>query len=331
MMRTGDMPMIDRYGREIDYLRISITDRCNLRCVYCMPEHGVPDIQHTDILSYEEILRIVRQAAELGIRHLRVTGGEPMARRGCLELVRMMHQIPGIETISMTSNGILLDGHVQEARDAGLDAVNISMDALDPELYRRITRGGDVHSVLRVMQDAMECGIQVKVNAVPVRGLNEQELVPLAELARDSRISVRFIELMPLGCGADLQPIPTEKIRRRMEEAFGQMEEDTARKGYGPAYYMRPEGFQGSLGFITPLSHEFCGDCNRVRLTADGMLKLCLNHSAGVDLRNMLRSGIDDTQLKEVLRTAIERKPERHGFREAVEDREMRRMNEIGG
>ena len=323
--------MFDRMGREIDYLRISITDRCNLRCIYCMPEDGIPDIQHTDILSYEEIVRIVRQAAELGIRHLRVTGGEPMARRGCLDLIRMLHAVPGIETISMTTNGLLLDGRVREACDAGLTAVNLSLDALDPELYRRITRGGDVTKVMRVLRDAAACGLSVKINAVPVRGLNEQELPGLAELARSSGVSVRFIELMPLGCGADLQPVPTEEIRERMEACFGTMQEDTKRRGYGPAYYLRPEGFQGSIGFISPLSHEFCGQCNRVRLTSDGQLKLCLNHSAGVDLRTLLRGGVEDAQLKEVLRTAIERKPERHGFNESVVDREKRRMNEIGG
>lgn len=323
--------MRDRFGREIDYLRISITDRCNLRCIYCMPEDGIPDIQHTEILTYEEIVRIVRQAAELGIRHLRVTGGEPMARKGCLELVRMLRSIPGIEMISMTTNGLLLDGRVREAAEAGLDAVNLSMDALDPELYRRITRGGDVHAVLRVLREALECGMTVKINAVPVRGVNEQELPKLVELARNSKVSIRFIELMPLGCGSSLKPIPTEEIRRRMEEAFGSMQEDKERRGYGPAYYLRPEGFQGSIGFISPLSHEFCGQCNRIRLTADGVLKLCLNHTAGLDLRAMIREGAEDAVLKESLRKAIERKPERHGFNEPVADRENRFMNEIGG
>ena len=326
-----EISVLDHFGREIDYLRISITDRCNLRCIYCMPENGVPDIQHTDILSYEEIVRIVRQAAALGIRHLRVTGGEPMARRGCLDLVRMLHDIPGIETISMTTNGLLLDGRIREACEAGLNGVNLSLDALDPDLYRSITRGGDVEKALRVLDEAQKFGMSVKINVVPVRGVNEQELPKLAELAKNSPVSIRFIELMPLGCGASLQPIPTEEIRRKMEEAFGSMEEDRKRRGYGPAYYLRPEGFQGSIGFISPLSHEFCGRCNRVRLTADGLLKLCLNHTSGVDLRALIRNGADDLLLRETLRTAIERKPERHGFNEPVEDRESRHMNEIGG
>lgn len=323
--------MLDRYGREIDYLRISITDRCNLRCVYCMPEHGVPEFTHLDILSYEEIARIVRQAAGLGIRHLRITGGEPMARKGCLELIRMLRDISGIETIAMTTNGLLLEGLIGEAKEAGLNALNLSVDALDPEIYSRMTRGGDVRQVLRVMRGALDAGMSVKVNVVPVRGYNETELPRLAELAQTMPVHIRFIELMPVGCGADLKPIPTDEVRQRMEQAFGSMREDTARRGYGPAYYLRPEGFQGSLGFISALSHEFCDHCNRVRLTADGRLKLCLNHTAGVDLRELLRGGITDDELKETLRSTIERKPERHGFHESVSDREGRRMNEIGG
>ena len=323
--------MLDRFGREIDYLRISVTDRCNLRCVYCMPENGVKEFTHSDILSYEEIVRIVRQAASLGIRHLRVTGGEPMARRGCLDFVRMLRGIPGIETIAMTTNGLLLDGRIPEAKEAGLNALNLSMDALDPDIYSRMTRGGDVQKALRVVRDALENGMDVKVNAVPVQGFNEDELPKLAELARNAPVHVRFIELMPVGCGADLAPIPIDDVRSRMELAFGAMREDKERRGYGPAYYLRPEGFRGSIGFISALSHEFCSQCNRVRLTADGMLKLCLNHTAGVNLRQMLRDGIGDEALKDTLRGAIERKPERHGFREEVADREGRRMNEIGG
>lgn len=323
--------MLDDCGRRIDYLRISITDRCNLRCVYCMPEGGVSTLRHSDILTYEEILRLTGLLTRLGVRHLRVTGGEPMARRGCLDLVQRLHGLRGVETIAMTTNALLLRGRVAEARAAGLDALNISLDTLDPATYAAMTRGGRVEDVLSVIDDAVSLGMRVKVNAVPVRGMNDHQLAALATLARDREIHVRFIELMPVGCGAGLSPVPSDEVLKRMEAAFGPLAPDTARHGFGPARYVRPEGFAGSIGVISPMSHEFCDTCNRVRLTADGYLKLCLNHQAGLDVRALLREGADDAALLEALRAAIARKPSRHGFLEEIGDREERRMNEIGG
>ncbi|MGN1369780.1 MAG: GTP 3',8-cyclase MoaA [Aristaeellaceae bacterium] len=323
--------MLDRYGRDINYVRISITDRCNLRCVYCMPDGGVKSMGHDDILSYEEILRVVRALAALGIRHVRVTGGEPMARRDCLSLVERIHAVAGIETVSMTTNGLLLDGCVAWAKEAGIDALNVSLDTLNPDTYRRMTRGGDVTRVLHVLDEALSLGIKVKINAVPVRGMNEDDLVELAALAKEKPLCVRFIELMPVGCGAALCPIPNDEVKEKLAAAFGPLLPDNSRHGLGPAQYMRPEGFCGSIGLISPMSHEFCGACNRVRLTADGFLKLCLNHRAGVDLRTLMRNGADDLQLQSALREAIAAKPARHGFGEAVQDCEVRRMNEIGG
>ena len=323
--------MLDDCGRRIDYLRISITDRCNLRCVYCMPDGGVSTLRHSDILTYEEILRLTGLLTRLGVRHLRVTGGEPMARRGCLDLVRRLHGLHGVETIAMTTNALLLRGRVAEAREAGLDALNISLDTLDPATYAAMTRGGRVEDVFSVIDDAVSLGMRVKVNAVPVRGMNDHQLAALAALARDREIHVRFIELMPVGCGAGLSPVPSDEVLARMEAAFGPLAPDTARHGFGPARYVRPEGFAGSIGVISPMSHEFCDTCNRVRLTADGYLKLCLNHQAGLDVRALLREGADDAALLEALRAAIARKPSRHGFLEEIGDREERRMNEIGG
>lgn len=323
--------MIDACARQIDYIRISITDRCNLRCVYCMPEGGVTSFEHSEILTYEEIVRLVRLLTQLGIRHLRVTGGEPMARRDCLGLVARLKAIPGIETISMTTNALLLAGRVREAHDAGLSALNISLDTLDPDIYRRMTRGGDVSRALSVIDEALGLGMRVKVNAVPVGGVNEEGLAELAALARERDLCVRFIELMPVGCGASLASVPTEAVAARLEEAFGELRPDPEKHGFGPARYVRPEGFRGSIGFISPLSHEFCDQCNRVRLTADGFLKLCLNHRAGVDLRAMLRAGAADGELLSAMREAIYKKPQRHGFQNEIDDREVRRMNEIGG
>ena len=185
--------------------------------------------------------------------------------------------------------------------------------------------------MLRVINDALEAGLRVKINAVPVRGWNEAGLTELAAMARDRDICVRFIELMPVGCGAGLSPIPSDELETQMAAAFGPLSRDESHHGYGPARYVRPAGFRGSIGFISPMSHEFCDRCNRVRLTADGFLKLCLNHRAGLDLRKLLREGISEAELEAALREAIAHKPKRHGFTEDIEDREIRRMNEIGG
>lgn len=323
--------MIDAFGRTIDYLRISITDRCNLRCVYCMPEDGQEAMRHEDVLRYEEIERIVRQMAQMGIRHVRITGGEPMARSGCLDLVEMLHNIPGIEDICMTTNGLLLKGKMAQAKARGLSAVNISIDSVEPSVYRELTRMGKVEDALAAVDEALCAGLRVKVNCVPVRGVNEEGLCDVAALAKDRPISVRFIELMPVGCGAGLRPIPSDEAEAMMRACFGPLDEDLSFHGYGPARYLRPRGFQGSLGFISAVSHEFCDRCNRVRLTADGRLKLCLNHTAGLDLRSLVRSGIDDDALRQTIRQALKQKPRCHGFGDEVEDRETRTMNEIGG
>lgn len=323
--------MIDGCGRRIDYVRISVTDRCNLRCVYCMPDGGLQSLAHDDILTFEEIERCVQALVRLGVRHVRITGGEPMVRRDCLGLIARIHAIEGIETISMTTNGLLLAGKVSEAHAAGLDSLNISLDTLDPQRYEQITRGGHLPDVLAVIDEAERLGMRVKVNAVPVRGLNDGDLIDLARLAQDRPIHVRFIELMPVGCGADLSPIPSGEVLGMLREAFGDLEEDGERHGFGPARYVRPAGFTGSIGVISALSHEFCDQCNRVRLTADGYLKLCLNHSAGVDLRHLLRSDTSDEALVEALSQAILRKPTRHGFDEETADKDTRRMNQIGG
>lgn len=323
--------MRDDLGREIDYLRLSLTDRCNLRCVYCMPEGGVPMHEKDALLRYEELLRLTRVLTGLGIRRVRLTGGEPMARRGCLDFLRRLHELPGVESVGMTSNGILLDGRVEEAKAAGLTALNLSLDTLRPETYGRMTRGGDVAAVLRTLDRALALGLSVKLNAVPVRGFNENELTELAALAKDRPLRVRFIELMPIGCARGLKSIPQAEVLSRLTEAFGPMTPDNTAYGYGPARYAKPNGFTGSIGFIDALSHEFCGGCNRVRLTAEGRLKLCLNHTAGLDLRALLRGGATDGELEAALRAAIARKPARHGFGAEPPDREEKDMNEIGG
>ena len=323
--------MIDGCGRVIDYVRISVTDRCNLRCVYCMPEDSVQSLAHSDILTFEEIVRCVQAFARLGVRHVRITGGEPMVRRNCLDLIARIRDVEGIETIAMTTNGLLLAGRVAEARAAGLGSLNISLDTLDPQRYEQITRGGNLRDVLSVIDEAERLGMRVKVNAVPVRGLNDGDLTAIARLAEDRPIDVRFIELMPVGCGAGLSPIASGEVLDGLREALGDLREDHEIHGFGPARYVHPAGFAGSIGVISALSHEFCDQCNRVRLTADGYLKLCLNHSAGLDVRALLRGGADDDTMMGALSQAILRKPKRHGFEVETADKDTRRMNQIGG
>ncbi|MCQ2454223.1 MAG: radical SAM protein [Clostridia bacterium] len=268
---------------------------------------------------------------QLGVHAVRLTGGEPMARKGCLDLVEQLNSLPGIDYIAMTTNGILLKDCMEEAAKRGLNAVNISLDTLDACNFSRLTRNGHVEDVLKAVHEAVRCGLKVKINAVPVRDFNEEGLVAVAALAKDLPVDVRFIELMPVGCGAELRPIPMDEVRQRLEDAFGTMMTDETRHGYGPAGYMKPQGFKGSLGLIGAVSHEFCDRCNRVRITPEGILKLCLNHSAGLDLRALLRSGASDEEIADKMRDAILHKPVHHGFSEAVEDREQRRMNQIGG
>ena len=323
--------MMDAQGRGIEYLRVSITDKCNLRCLYCMPEGGVESLRHVDLLSFEEIVRVVTAMTRLGVHALRLTGGEPMTRKGCLDLARMLKAIPGIDRLAMTTNGILLKGSMAEAKAAGVDAVNISIDTLDPASFKSITRGGNVNDVLASIHEAVDCGLRVKLNAVPVKDFNENGLCELAALAQKMPIDVRFIELMPVGCGASLNPIPTDEVKSNIEAPFGPLIKDDTKHGLGPAVYYKPDGFIGSVGFIGAVSHEFCDHCNRVRLTPEGVLKLCLNHSSGEDLRALLRGGATDEELQTVIREAIWRKPKHHGFSEAIDDRESRRMNQIGG
>ena len=308
-----------------------MTDRCNLRCLYCMPETGAGAAAQGELLTFDEIRRVVSAMARLGVHGLRLTGGEPMARPGCLELVGQLKRVPGIRRVAMTTNGILLRGRVAAAAAAGLDALNLSIDALNPDLYRQMTRGGDLSEVLATLDEALALGLEVRLNAVIVRGLNEGEPEALAALAERLPVDVRFIELMPVGCGKGFMPVPNDAVKARLERAFGPLQPVRARRGFGPAVYYRPAGFAGCIGFISAVSHSFCDRCNRVRLTPEGWLKLCLNRSAGMDLRALLRGGCDDDALTEALRRAILEKPLGHGFGEAIPDRECRGMHQFGG
>lgn len=321
--------MLDQFGRRIDYLRVSITDRCNLRCRYCMPE-DLPFIPHEEILRYEEIVRLCAIGAELGIRSLKITGGEPLVRRGCTDLMRALKALPGIEHVTLTTNGVLLEENLSDLIDLGVDGLNISLDTLDREEYRRITGRDDLPRVLSALHAALSAGLKVKLNCVPLTQTGMEELLKIAAMARDNKLDVRFIEMMPLGHGREFASLEPGLLEKAVCSAFPSLAPSEKKRGFGPArYYASPE-FQGAVGFIDAVSHNFCGSCNRVRLTSEGYLKLCLCHGEGLDLRALLRGGADDGEIKSAMAAAIAGKPARHSFDQGGAG-EGRNMSQIGG
>ncbi|MHB8772836.1 MAG: GTP 3',8-cyclase MoaA [Syntrophales bacterium] len=309
--------MIDQYEREINYLRVSVTDRCNLRCTYCMPKEGISQIGHDDILRYEEILRIVRVATGEGITKVRLTGGEPLTRRGLAEFIASLRTIPALTDISLTTNGILLEAHAEQLYTAGIRRINISLDSLNAEKYARITRGGDIHAVLRGIHKVREVGFDpIKINIVAISGFNDDEVLDFARLTLANPYQIRFIELMPLGtAGAenDGRYLANSVIRQRIE-TLGRLEalNGSREKTEGPARLYRLAGGTGEIGFISPVSRHFCHSCNRLRLTAEGHLRACLLSDDETDLKGPLRAGCGDEALGALIREVIARKPKRH-------------------
>jgi len=332
------MAHLDGYSRPINYLRVSVTDRCNLRCQYCMPPEGIPWMSHDSVLRYEEIALIVRAAAELGVSRVRLTGGEPLVRLGIADLVRMLADIPGVEDLAMTTNGTLLLRCAQALAEAGLDRVNISLDTLRPERFQSITRGGRLEDVLAGIEAAHQAGLEpVKVNTVVIRGTNDDEVVDLAWRTMGPGWNVRFIEWMPVGDTASPDDgtwreklVTADEMRQKIQAALGDLEPAKAGIGSGPARYYRLPGAQGTIGFITPVSEHFCYHCNRLRLTADGQLRPCLLSDSEIDLRTPLRQGADMLQIKSLILQAIGSKPLQHHLNECRHP-ENRIMSQIGG
>lgn len=324
--------MLDGLGRNIDYLRISVTDRCNLRCVYCMPPGGVTWVSHENILTAEEIIRLCRLFADLGIHRIRLTGGEPLVRKGLSHLVGEIRSIPGIDHISITTNGILLAEQLPALLDAGLDGVNVSLDTLDQAQFASVARRDELERALAGLEAALAApSLNVKLNCVPY-GENDDQLAPLAALAKNSRLAVRFIELMPIGLGDSMQHRSQEEVLELLEQSFGSALPCVQAEGGGPGQYVTFAGFQGKVGFISALSHKFCDACNRVRLSATGYLKTCLQYDTGANLKALLATGADDAALREAIVDAIHAKPASHHFSQERQTRdETRTMNQIGG
>ncbi|NPV09116.1 MAG: GTP 3',8-cyclase MoaA [Anaerolineae bacterium] len=325
--------MRDAFGRSITYLRLSVTDRCNLRCLYCMPEEGVPLKRHDHILRYEEIVRLVRLGAELGITKVRVTGGEPLVRPGVVQLVRMLSDIPGLADIALTTNGILLAQHARGLAEAGLKRVNVSLDTLRPERFQRIARRGRLQDVLDGLEAARSAGLSpIKVNMVVIRGLNDDEVVDFARLSISEGWHVRFIEVMPLGEGEHWTHdgfVPASEMRARIEAELGPLAPLPSDRS-GPARTYRLHDAPGTVGLITPVTEHFCGTCNRLRLSADGRLVACLLRGGELDVRGPLRRGATDDELRALLLQAVALKPAGHRLAQG-EPLPARSMSGIGG
>jgi cyclic pyranopterin phosphate synthase len=330
--------MRDKFDREINYLRVSITDRCNLHCNYCRPKEGISLIGHDDILRYEEIIRIVSLAVKMGLIKVRVTGGEPLVRRGFIDFLAALRNIKGLQDISLTTNGILLEEFAEEIFNTGIHRINISLDSLDHAKYSYITNGGNLNNVLRGIAKAEEVGFSpIKINTVAIKNFNDDEVFAFAQLAKDKPFQVRFIELMPVGhdnsnYGEDYLPI-TQLMKKISSHYELEQLSGKKNKSDGPAKIYKIKGGRGEIGFINPVSNHFCSTCNRLRLTADGKLRVCLLKDEEIDLKKALREKCSDMDLEKLIHQAILLKPRHHDL--ACTDRHLkkclREMSAIGG
>lgn len=316
----------DNFQRTIDYMRISITDRCNLRCLYCMQPDGIIPMIHKDILSYEEIVKILRIAVRIGVRKVRITGGEPLVRKNVSHLITLIKNIEGIQDLSLTTNGILLQGYAQGLKAAGLKRVNISLDSLRANRYMEITRGGDINMVLKGIESAERAGlIPIKINMVPIRGFNDDEIGEFAKITFKKPYQVRFIEFMPFGKENMWRPenfISAKEIKSIVED-IGELHAVRLIRS-GPAQYYQFNAAAGVLGFISPLSNHFCGKCNRLRLTADGKLRPCLFSETEIDIKTALRSSAPDDEIEQLIKLAIHVKPKGHNI--SIQNAELKRL-----
>lgn len=321
--------MFDGFGRKIDYMRLSVTENCNLRCIYCMPEKETQE-KVRENLSLEEIINICRAGAELGIRNVRITGGEPLVREDCPEIIGEIGKIPGIERVMMTTNGILLKDKMDELLKNGLGYVNISLDSLDREKYRKITGKDALDKVFSSIECALDKNLHVKINTLIIKNMNEDEIVPMAELAKDDPIDIRFIEMMPMGYGKDFEGVSGSQVMDILRSEFGEGIQEQNVTGSGPAEYVRFKNFKGRIGFINARSSMFCAGCNKIRVTSDGFLKPCLCYGDGVNLKDVLAGKRNDV-LIDAVRDGIMAKPAKHSFENIENITETRAMINIGG
>ncbi len=326
------MKLVDTHGRRINYLRLSVTDRCNLRCSYCMPEQGVEKLCHEDILTYEDLLSVARQAVAIGIEKIRITGGEPLVRKGIIGLLGELASVPGLKELVLTTNGIMLPEMAADLRQAGVQRLNISLDSLKKETFARITRGGDVDRVLKGLEAAEAAGFPPhKINMVVMRGVNDDEVLDFAALTFDRPYAIRFIEYMPTlqtEKWRDLS-VPGSEILERISQKY-ELLPDCSPELAGPSRNFRLGGAIGSIGIITPISGHFCSNCNRIRVTSAGIARGCLLSGEGLDLKPLLKMG-DETRLREALRQIVAGKPDRHGLNDDNDELQPFAMSQVGG
>ena len=302
--QSKDSSLIDNHGRPINYLRLAITDRCNLRCRYCMPEEGVASIAHEQTLSYEELERLVRLFQGFGISKVRITGGEPFVRRGCYEFIRTLKQTLGVEQVYVTTNGVATYRYLEGLKTIGISGINLSLDTLDKNRFSKITRRDHLDRVLLTLYRSLELGIPLKINSVVMEDTGDDEIAALVELARDRKISLRFIERMPFSGSSVIQQESQQSLRERLEVIFPELQEYNSAVA-GTAREFKLPGFVGTIGVIEGRSRKFCATCNKVRITPAGMLKACLYDDGVLDLRELLRRGVKDEELADSIRTCL--------------------------
>lgn len=324
--------MEDKFQRNIDYIRISVTDRCNLRCNYCMPKDGIKKMSHDDFLTFEEIIRICKSMANLGISKVKITGGEPLVRKDVILLIKSIKEIEGIDHITLTTNGVLIDEFLEDIILSGVKRVNVSLDTLNSKTYEEITGFNEFHRVWNNINKLIKSGIQTKINCVPQKDVNENELMDMVKLVEKMPIHVRFIEMMPIGFGKGQKAITGEEIKSQILNTYPDTKMENKSRGFGPAEYLTSEKWKGNVGFITAMSNKFCPSCNRVRLTSNGYLKTCLCFDNGMDLMTLMRKGISDDELTKTIYKIIKDKPLEHNFGDIKgEHMEQKEMYKIGG
>lgn len=317
--------MLDRFGRNIEYLRISVTDRCNLRCIYCMPEKGISSIGYEEVLRYEEIVKLVKVATELGINNIRITGGEPLIRKDLVNLIKLLREFKEIKDLSLTTNGVFLEKYIDDLISAGLDRVNISIDSLNPKIYKHITCRGNLNDVIKGLKKAIDSSIRpIKINVVVMKNINDN-LEDFAKLSMIEPVHIRFIEYMPVTGIEKIRGLTEEEMLNELNK-YGELIKAKNPLGYGPATYYKYKKATGTIGLICSNSHNFCDKCNRLRLTSDGKLKPCLFGEEEVDIKTMLRNNVSDNILKEAFKKAIYIKPQKRKI-----NKKIHYMYHIGG
>lgn len=323
--------MVDIWGRNITYLRVSVTDRCNLRCRYCIPASGLEYAAMEELLSLDEIYRAIKLFSELDIQKVRITGGEPLVREGVTQLISDVKKLPNIKEIYITTNGTCLGDKLRELIEAGVDGVNISLDTLREDRYRYITRGGDFNKTMGSVFKAIDSGIRVKINTVAMKKFNDDEILDFAALSEKYPVDIRFIELMPIGGKKEFEKISSDLIKEIILKNKEIAVYKDEKRIEGPAEYIKLKDGKGRIGFISPLSHSFCNNCNRIRLTSKGFVKQCLHWKYGVSIREFLRSNKSDEDIKNAIRECIYSKPQEHCFNKISENVDKQYMSQIGG